>query len=440
MEYEKMKVSEVKPNEYNPRKISEKDYNNLKKSLKEFGILRPLIINKINGSLISGHQMLKAAIELKIEELPVIYVSLSEEKEKALNLAMNKISGEFEEDKLIELIEQINSTNEDVIGLTGFSTEEINYLLGLKARDKEDIFARSQEDDFDISNKYGIKIGDIVRLDDQWIICGNSTDPNNLKKLIGDKKIDLIVTSPPYNLDIQYGKYRDNKEYRDYIEMIRKVFLNIKDFIERGRFICVNIGREWGPINMPAKYDNIFEEIGFIFFRNIYWKKPAGAARGTITARNPFPRYYVPKVQTEIIQIYQTDEMPEIANQMITYKFSEGEKIRQEKIPEIMLSKYAGNVWDMMTETTLGQEHPAPFPQQLSFNCIRFFSFEKERVLDPFMGSGTTLLSCQQLNRKFYGIEIDPAYVSLAIERYLMMFPNGKLEITSSLDPKEKVL
>jgi DNA modification methylase len=429
METKKIKLSEVKPSEYNPRKISEKDYNNLKKSVKTFGVLRPLVINKTTGNLISGHQLVKVLIEEKVEETDAIFLNLTEEQEKALNLAMNKISGEFEEDKLIDILMQIDEKNQDLLGQTGFNTEEINYLLGLRERDKEDIFARSSEDKFDLKNKYGIEVGDIVQLDEHYLICGDSSDPDNLRKLIGDKKMDLVVTSPPYNLDIKYGKYTDNQELKDYLYMIEKVFSNCRDFLNRGRFLCVNIGREWGPINMPAKYDNIFEGIGYTFFRNIYWSKPKGSARATITTRNPFPRYYIPKVQTEIIQIFSDDSQPEIYNSMITYKYSDGEKIRKEQIPKILLDKYSGNVWEMMTETQLSEGHPAPFPVQLPYNCIRFFSFEGERICNPFMGSGSTLIAADQLNRKCFGIEIDPAYISVCIERFLMYKPDAKLDI-----------
>ena len=121
-----IKVSEVKAAEYNPRKISEKDYNNLKKSVKTFGILRPLIINKNTGNLISGHQLLKVLTDEGIEETDAIFLDLTIEQEKALNLAMNKISGEFEEDKLIEILQQIDESNQDLLGHTGFGTEEIN--------------------------------------------------------------------------------------------------------------------------------------------------------------------------------------------------------------------------------------------------------------------------------------------------------------------------
>jgi DNA modification methylase len=429
MEYEQIDIESVKEADYNPRKISEKDFNNLKKSIKEHGQLRPLIINKNSGNLISGHQMLKVAKELNWKKLDVIYKELSIEQEKALNIAMNKISGQFDEDKLIDLLMDIDEKNEDLLGSTGFSTEEINYLLGLKERDKEDMFAVSVEDEYTGKNKYGIQEGDIIKLDNHTIICGDSSKIETWQKLIGDNKIDLIITSPPYNLDISYGKYQDKQPLNDYLKMIKQVFENGQQFMKKGRYICNNIGREWGPINMPAKYDQIFEELGYTFFRNIYWKKPSGSARGTITTRNPFPRYYVPKVQTEIIQIYANEEQPELINQMITYKYGDSEKLRKEQIPNILLNKFAGNVWEMMTETTLSGDHPAPFPIDLPFNCIRFFTFENENVLDCFHGSGSSMIASDQLNRKYYGIDIDPDYISLSIERFLMYKPNTKMEI-----------
>lgn len=132
-------------------------------------------------------------------------------------------------------------------------------------------------------------------------------------------------------MDIKYGKYSDNQSYKDYLQMIEKVFTNLRDFTNRGRILCVNIGREWGPINIPAKYDQIMENIGYVFFRNIYWNKPLGSARATVTSRNPFPRYYIPKVQTEIIQIYSTEEKPEFFESMITYKFGEPDRLKQEQ-------------------------------------------------------------------------------------------------------------
>ena len=254
----KRKIKELKIAEYNPRKIDEKNLRNLKNSIKMYGWLSPVVINmepSRQNIVISGHQRLKAAEELGQTEVPVVEVKLNETKEKALNLAMNKIGGEFEEDKLIEILQSIDSENEDLLGLTGFDTTEINYLLGLQQEDKKNLFAKSAEDEFSTENKHGIVEGDIVKIDGHRMICGDSAKKENFEKLIGDNKIDLVVTSPPYNLDIKYGKYQDNQEYKDYLKMVKSIFGTIKDYMTsgvEGRYICVNLGREWGPFNLQA--------------------------------------------------------------------------------------------------------------------------------------------------------------------------------------------
>jgi ParB family chromosome partitioning protein len=431
---EKIKIEELKFAEYNPRKISEKEKENLKKSIKEFGLVNPIIINnneERKNIVISGHQRITVAKEIGIKEVPIIKVDLNETREKILNIALNKISGEFDEDKLISTLETINDENEDSLGYTGFSTEELNYLLGINDG-KKIIFAKEIEDYNRDENEHGIQTGDIIEIDGHKIICGDSSKIETFEKLLKGKKIDLTITSPPYNIKIDYGKYSNDKKYNEYLEMINEVFLNIKEYMTngiQGKYICINIGREWGPYNLQADYHTLLKRQDYSFFKNIYWVKPFGSARGNPMS-NPFPRYYSPKTQTEIIQVYSTENIPKNYEQMLLYKTSnEIDKKKQEKIPEMLLSKYAGNVWEMNTEGHLKGKHPAPFPVQLPFNCVRFFSYEHERVLDPFAGSCTTMIAADQLNRKFYGIEIDPKYISVAINRYKMYKPNAQFKI-----------
>lgn len=435
MPQEKIKISELKRADYNPRKISSSEMDKLKRSISSFGFVEPVIINKHEGrenTVIGGHQRIDAAEALGIEEVPYHAVDLPLIKEKALNIALNKIRGSWDTDKLLTVLREIEKESEEIVPLTGFDDAEINYLLELEKKEKEQIYAQETEDKIvGTENEYGIKTGDIITLDGKHkIICGDSTDPQVFRKLLGEKKLDLVVTSPPYNLDIKYGKYRDNKDYKEYLALIKAVFSNAKDFLNKGRYICVNVGRDWGPINIPAKYNNLLEDIGYVFFRDIYWIKPLGSARGTITARNPFPRYYVPKVQTEIIQIYSFEENPKYMDNLIVYKLGEEkDKVKEEKIPGLLLEKYIGNAWTMMTETTLGRDHPAPFPVQLPFNCMRFFTLKEEKVLDPFLGSGTSLIAADQLKRTGYGIEIDVNYVNLAIKRFKEYRPEAKIEV-----------
>jgi len=441
LKIEYIPISEIVPYSKNPRK-NEKAVEIVSKSISTYGFKVPIILDKDN-IIIAGHTRLQAAKKLGLQEVPIIRADeLSEKQIKAFRIMENKSQeySDWDEDKLIEELTDLEKMDEDILDLTGFNFDELNYLLDIKNLQTETIFAEGAEDKIELENKHNIKEGDIVVIDEKHkIICGDSSDPEVIHKLCGDNKIDLIITSPPYNLNISYGKYSDNKELKDYLRMIEQVFLNLKDFMNKGRFACINIGREWGPINLPAEYDQLMKANDYVFFRNIYWSKPTGSARATITNRNPFPRYYIPKVSTELIQIYSNEEEPKVFDSMITYKFGEelsDKKRREEKIPKILLSKYSGNVWEMHTETQLSGKHPAPFPTQLPFNCIRFFSFQDEKVIDPFLGSGTSLIAADQLNRIGLGIDIDPAYVSIAIERYKLYKPGAKIRIEKNNAPE----
>jgi len=442
MNLEMRKITDLKAADYNPRRISDKELEKLKRSIETFGFVEPVVVNgkaPRKNVVISGHQRLKAAEALGLEKIPVVEVSLAPKQEKALNVALNKIRGNWDTSKLLELLMGLEQEDEDLMPLTGFDEAEIQYLLELEKKEKETIYAHETEDIVvSTDDKYGIKQGDIVEIDGKHrILCGDSTDPDNFRKLLGEKKLDLVVTSPPYNLDIRYGKYADNKEYKDYMAMIEKVFYNVFDYISKGgkdRYVCINIGREWGPFNVAADYHQLLAKTGYIFFRNIYWKKPVAAARGA-SLKNPFPRYYRPKVQTEIIQVYADTDTPEVLEHMLTYQSSqEKERVntKKEEIPAMLLEKYAGNVWEFSPETHLHKARPAPCPVQLPFNCIRFFTFKEETVFDPFLGSGTTILAADQLNRIGYGIELDPKYIGMALQRYKEYKPDAKIKVVSS--------
>jgi DNA modification methylase len=415
-----IKIEELNPAEYNPRVITEEELKKLKQSIEEFGYVEPIVYNENTKRIISGHQRIKVLKELGYKEIKAIKLNLSETKERSLNLALNKIRGNWDNQKLVQVLKEIHEKDEEQLPNTGFSDSEIMYLLELERRERERINA--MEDYFTKVEETNIQVGDIIQCGNHKILCGDSADPHNWRKLLGEERVDLIITSPPYNLDIGYGKYKDNKELEEYLKFIKKVFANLISYLNKGRYICVNIGREWGPINMPARYDHIFRELNLVFFRNIYWTKPLGSARvGSI--RNPFPRYYKPKVQTEIIQLYTKEPIPD-ADLMIKYTYGVERPEQKESIPDILIQKYAGNIWEMHTETTLGQEHPAPFPVQLPFNCIRFYSYENEIVVDPFAGAATTMIAAEQLGRKGRMLEMDPLYVQVAVNRYKKMFPN----------------
>lgn len=448
-EFRVIKITELKPAEYNPRKISPEEINKLKRSIQELGFSNPIIVNK-DMTVIGGHQRILAAVELNMAELPAMVVDLPKNKEMQLNIALNKIGGEWDEDKLIELLDQV-SVFEGGTEVTGFDKNEVDGLLERLIHNPK----MKQAAEFDEEKTLAeiktktpkTKPGDILKLGNHRIICGRSDDKETVSKLFGSARADLVVTSPPYNVAKEYGTYKDDQPYREYLEMMRKVFFNCFEIMNKHRYICVNIGREMN-INTSSHTAVLLEGIGFNFFRNIYWVKPLGATLPTMTVKNPFPRLYKPNMRTEQIMIYCNEimgNMPEEANIMLVYDkdyvYPEVTP-KNSKIPDAMLksSSYMGNVWYMSPEGQMKKHgHPAPFPVQLPKNCVHFFSYENEIVYDPFTGSGTTLISCEMTGRKFYGCEMSPEFCDLIKARYKDYVSKNGVKAKGNDDGQENI-
>lgn len=215
MNIQKIQVNKLIPATYNPRKDlkpSDEEYIKIKNSIENFGFVSPLVINK-DMTVIGGHQRLKVLIELGYTEIECIVVDLDKTSEKALNIALNKIQGDWDEEKLENLLKELKTENFD-LELTGFNSEEINDLL--------DDFFETTEDEFDVDKaveeiKTPIsKKGDIWILGNHRLMCGDSTSSEDVDNLINGETIDLCITDPPYNVNYGsinesgYGKQREN--------------------------------------------------------------------------------------------------------------------------------------------------------------------------------------------------------------------------------------
>lgn len=215
MDIQIIEISKLKRAEYNPRKEltpEDPEYQQLKKSIVEFGYVVPVVVNK-DYTVIGGHQRLKVLIELGYTEIECIVVDLDKTSEKALNIALNKIQGDWDEEKLESLLKELKTENFD-LDLTGFDSEEINDLL-------EDFF-ETTEDEFDVDKaveeiKTPIsKKGDIWILGNHRLMCGDSTSAEDVNNLINGATMDLCITDPPYNVNYGsinesgYGKQREN--------------------------------------------------------------------------------------------------------------------------------------------------------------------------------------------------------------------------------------
>jgi len=234
-----------------------------------------------------------------------------------------------------------------------------------------------------------------------------------LDELIKDGVVvDIIITSPPYNVDLgnnkynknPYSLYRDNKEHHEYIEWLVGIFGKCYDLLEEGGRLCINIG-DGKNGTIPTHSDliqNLTSRFNFILSANIIWNKKNTSNR---TAWGSWMKPSCPSYPTtfEYILIFSK-------NSKKLTKNGETDVTKEEFI------KFANSLWEFPGETKK-VNHPAPFPKELPKRLIKMNTYKEALVLDPFMGSGTTGVVCAELGRKFIGIEIDKEYFELAKER-----------------------
>src|SRR5690554_5800698 len=191
---EKKNTKDLIPATYNPRKDlkpGDAEYDKLKRSIEQFGYVEPVIWNKVTSHVVGGHQRLKVLLDMGITEVECVVIEMNEEKEKALNIALNKISGDWDKDKLMLLITDLQGADFDV-SLTGFEPAELDALF------KDSLKDGIHDDDFDVDaelQKPAItKQGDVWRLGQHRLVCGDSTKADIFKLLMDGKFANLVVT------------------------------------------------------------------------------------------------------------------------------------------------------------------------------------------------------------------------------------------------------
>ncbi len=231
-------------------------------------------------------------------------------------------------------------------------------------------------------------------------------------ELISEDSIDLIVTSPPYNVDIRYNSFRDDIPYEKYLKFTEKWLLKALKLAKPDGRLCLNIpldkskGRkEAGFQSVYADIVNIAKRVGWKYFSTIIWNEGNISRRTAwgswLSARAP---YVIAPV--EVIVIFYKRRWSKIKDGI--------SDITKEEFME-----WTQGLWNFPGENRKRIGHPAPFPLELPKRCIKLFSFVDDTVLDPFLGSGTTLIACALLNRKGIGVEIDKKYCEIAKKRII---------------------
>jgi len=380
---EKIQIERLIPASYNPRKDlkpGDAEYDKLKRSLEEFGYVEPVIWNKATGHIVGGHQRLKILLDMGTTEVECVVVEMDAEKEKALNIALNKISGDWDKDKLALLIADLQGADFDV-SLTGFDPAELDELF------KDSLKDGIHDDDFDVDAELQkpavAKLGDIWMLGRHRLVCGDSTKSDTFTALMDGKLANLVVTDPPYNVNYEgtAGKIQnDNLGNEVFYNFLLAAFTNTEAAMAQDASIYMFHADTEG-----LNFRKAFSDAGFYISGCCIWKKPS-----LVLGRSPYQWQHEPVLfgwKKKGKHNWYTDR-----KQTTIWEFEKPRK---------------------------SADHPTMKPIALLAYPIMNSSMTNCIVLDPFGGSGSTLIACEQSDRICFTIELDEKYCDVIVKRYI---------------------
>lgn len=428
---EKRKLNELVAADYNPRKAltpEDSEYQKIKRSIEEFGYVDPIIINE-DGTIIGGHQRCTVLKDLGYEEADVVVVSLDKQREKALNIALNKITGEWDELKLKDLLLDLDLGDYD-ISLTGFEQEDLAELVDNLAVEPE-----AMDDDFDgeavlediVEPK--TKLGDVWKLGRHRLMCGDSTSQEDVATLMKGEMADLIITDPPYNVNygdkaemldtyLQKGHRNnsriknDNMDNESFYSFMLQIYQSAYEFMREGAAIYVFHAESTGHIFRQAFLDAglklaqclIWEKNAFVLGRQDYqwrhepclygWKE--GAAHYFINDRTQDTVILEDDVDFEAMK--KADLIAYL--QDMHRKYKDQTSVIYENKP------------------TRNDIHPTMKPVTLIGRLMSNSSKSGWNVLDLFGGSGSTLMAAEQLGRTAFLMELDEKFCDVIVKRW----------------------
>jgi len=391
MEIKELPLKDLKPAVYNPRKKlkkGDKEYEKIKQSLLKFGYVDPIIVNE-DLTVIGGHQRLTVLKDLNYETAKCVIVDLPKEDEKALNIALNKITGQWDEALLADLLLDLQESDFN-LDLTGFEPPKIDDILS-NVHDKE-----LSEDEFDVEEELKkptvSRHGDIWQLGKHRVICGDSTKAETYKQLLDDRKANLVVTDPPYNVDVEEtaGKIlNDNMSDGDFYQFLLSMFTQVENHMETDASIYVFHADTEG-----LNFRKAFKDAGFYLSGCCIWKK-----NSLVLGRSPYQWQHEPCL----------------------YGWKKKGK------HQWFSDRKQTTIWEYDRPKS-SKDHPTMKPIQLMAYPIQNSSMRGTIVLDPFLGSGSTLIAADQTGRVCYGIELDEKFVDVIVKRYIEV--TGDTEVT----------
>ena len=386
-EFQLVDINKLVPYANNARTHNKEQILKLRSSLREFGFVNPVIIDR-EYNVLAGHGRIEAAKAENISEVPCVFADhLTEAQKKAYILADNRMALDagWDDELLAVEMEELQNLGFD-LGLTGFDESEIADLFDINSDE-------AKQDDFDVDTELEkpckSKTGDIWHLGKHTIICGDSTLPETYTALLGDTKVNLVCTDPPYlvNLESTSGKIKnDDLDDEKGYEFLKSTFERFKESMAKAASIYV-----FYATSKARVFHDAYEDAGFKVGAGLVWKKDR-----LVLTRTDWKYIHEPIIwgwRKDGKHIWYGDQ-----KQKTVFEF---DRIKNSKED--------------------GCGHPSSKPVPLIAYLISQCTQTNGMVLDGFLGSASTLIACEQLNRVCFGVELEPKFVDVAVERYIKL-------------------
>jgi DNA modification methylase len=397
-------ISRIKPAAYNPRRSlrpEDPEYQSMLRSLDEFGLVQPLIWNKRTGNLVGGHQRLLILLAQGAKKVHVSVVDLPLAREKTLNLALNRIAGRWDERKLADLLDEIIKSPDLDLDTTGFDMADVEQLL---ARVSDD--ARDADETFDAGAALATthsaitKRGELIELGEHRLLCGDASKPDSYATLLRGAKASLLFTDPPYGVSYDTSQrptaprskrradawmpiQGDALKPEQYAKWFAAFVLACGDALAPGAVVYV-----WHGHACFGLMHHVFGQHGLHCSTVLTWAKESFS-----------PGFGDYNEQTEFC----------------LYGWKKGAPHRY------FGPKNESTLWSISRDRTNAYKHPTQKALPLAERAIRNSSRPGDLVLDPFLGSGTTLVAAARKGRRCFGIEIEPTYCDVIVRRFIAL-------------------
>lgn len=419
-----VKITDLKPALYNPRKWSEPATEQLKESLSRFGIVDPILVNSAanrTNIVIGGHFRLKVAKDLGIKEVPVVYLDIPDEaKEKELNIRLNKNLGDWDYELLAEF-------DESLLADIGFDSEELDEIFDLSTDEAEMFDLNKELEKLDIK-KITVEKGDVYQLGDSRLMCGDSTVAEDFRKLMNGEQADMVMTDPPYILDYLHAKRGGKptegfgaKRNRRYLETdvlpddFTELWMqNVAEHAKPDFSIIVyenwkNLRVIWGEMEKYWKVKNM-----------IVWHLP-NRHQGFASKYKFFSKHDIAMVGGSGTVEYNHDEEPDgLQEEFETALYAIGGKPQWEGYeggkkyqPTDFIEYIASDEKSSGQGVIFGTK-----PVEILIPYIKVLTKRGDLVVEPFCGSGSTLIASTKLKRRCNIMEKSPVYAEVALKRW----------------------